>query len=600
MSQGLPIPKVNVLAEGSLVSSSPDWRSAAPGSMHRDDVKGSWQGQMNLRGAHNSLHQRVDSLDSEDYSNRFFQPLLVSDPSDRRIAMANIEELLLQPENEKLLRAHIRSIVRMSTESPFDDIMDGCRNILLRVSREFDHVRIPKPSPGPSRFIPAAIIPPIDTDDPTISRIFQDLFLQVGRVTHTIRILAVHPAHLKRYHMTFSKIMREPGPLPPPWRNYIAILAASRYNCTYLAALQESEFRANSGDPAWLQGVEHAPKKIQNLLTLTALMTHQPWHLTKDHIEPLVKGHDAWSISELVHAMLLISTYVSLAGFLFGCSVTPEIDLEICEDGDSEADVGSPEIGLADDLGDRDGDSEDGMGCTNSDNRERKGSANADTVKLMELLKKGIAEEEGGDNKDKVNDFANAGTDWTTDTSRRNSTSLPGPKNDLSRYTGSVEMRHTDFDVKSKNYNIFLVQEYGWKEHGYELLRRFYPDIADLLDEEFTQTYSMTYNTFSTSTHIDTLPFRRAIWYYVQRVKGMCHDDYNYQEVNLLLNRDVKFFVKKIACMPDSITQHDFDDLGLELRPEEKCHIALLAMESHKQACLLYGLHAVMQYMNRY
>jgi len=245
----------------------------------------------------------------------------------------------------------------------------------------------------------------------------------------------------------------------------------------------------------------------------------------------------------------------------------------------------------------------------------------------MELLKKGIGE--GGENKDKVNDFANAGTDWTTDGSRRNSTSLsrheaslsrhetslPGknndsspacssndfsPSNDLSRYTHEVEMRHSDFDVKSKLYGIFLVQEYGWREHGYELLRRFYPDIADLLDEEFTQTYSMTYNTFSTSTHIDTLPFRRAIWYYVQRVKGMCHDDYNYQEVNLLLNRDVKFFVKKIACIPDSITQHDFDDLGLELRPEEKCHIALLAMESHKQACLLYGLHAVMQYMNRY
>jgi sestrin len=234
----------------------------------------------------------------------------------------------------------------------------------------------------------------------------------------------------------------------------------------------------------------------------------------------------------------------------------------------------------------------------NINNREKRGSANAYTVKLMELLKKGISED--GENKDKVNDFVNAGTESTTENSRRNSTPLPDMRNDLSRYTGSVEMRHYDFDVKSKNYNIFLVQEYGWKEHGYELLRRFYPDIADLLDEEFTQTYSMTYNTFSTSTHIDTLPFRRAIWYYVQRVKGMCHDDYNYQEVNLLLNRDVKFFVKKIACMPDSITQHDFDDLGLELRPEEKCHIALLAMESHKQACLLYGLHAVMQYMNRY
>lgn len=215
--------------------------------------------------------------------------------------------------------------------------------------------------------------------------------------------------------MTFSKIMREPGPLPPQWRNYIAILASSRYNCTYLAALQESEFLANNGDLAWLQGVEHAPKKIQNLLTLTALMAHQPWLLTKEHIEPLVKGHDAWSISELVHAMLLISTYVSLAGFLFGCSVTPEIDLEGDEEGEQEdgsfeftnSDV--PDGGLADDLGDRDGGNGNGVGCTNSNNREKRGSANADTVKLMELLKKGICE--GGENKDKVNDFANAGTD---------------------------------------------------------------------------------------------------------------------------------------------------------------------------------------------
>jgi hypothetical protein len=139
MSQGLPIPKVNVFAERSLVSSSPDWRSAAPGSIHGDDIKGSWQGQMNMRGAHNSLHQRVESLDSEDYSNRFFQPLLVSDPSDRSVAMANIADLLLRPENERLLRAHIRSIVRMSYESPFGDVMDGCRNILVRISREFEH-----------------------------------------------------------------------------------------------------------------------------------------------------------------------------------------------------------------------------------------------------------------------------------------------------------------------------------------------------------------------------------------------------------------------------------------------------------------------------
>ena len=41
--------------------------------------------------------------------------------------------------------------------------------------KEFEHIRIPKPSPGPSRFIPASIITPIDTQDPLISRIFQDV-----------------------------------------------------------------------------------------------------------------------------------------------------------------------------------------------------------------------------------------------------------------------------------------------------------------------------------------------------------------------------------------------------------------------------------------
>lgn len=34
------------------------------------------------------------------------------------------------------------------------------------------------------------------------------------------------------------------------------------------------------------------------------------------------------------------------------------------------------------------------------------------------------------------------------------------------------------------------------------------------------------------------------------------------------------------------------------LRPEERCHINLLALEARRQAALLYGLHAVMLYMS--
>lgn len=211
--------------------------------------------------------------------------------------------------------------------------------------------------------------------------------------------------------------MREPGPLPLHWRNYIAILAASRFNCSYLTALQESEFLINNGESDWLQGVEHSPKKIQNLSTLIALMSHQPWLLTKEHIEKLVKGHDAWSISELVHAMLLVSTYVSLAGFLFGCGVTPEVDLEEDEMEKEVSELGivhsNPYEGAetAAAGGDEGQDKKVGeyVNNTSSGNKEgKRDSTSVDTFKLMELLKRGIAEEES---KDKAKDFANAGTD---------------------------------------------------------------------------------------------------------------------------------------------------------------------------------------------
>jgi len=135
------------------------------------------------------------------------------------------------------------------------------------------------------------------------------------------------------------------------------------------------------------------------------------------------------------------------------------------------------------------------------------------------------------------------------------------------------------------------------KENGFELVRRFLPDASILLDEEFEHIYNMTYNMFAQSTNVDTLPLRKAIWQYVQRTKGMFHDDYNYQEVNVFLNKVSKNFIKKITCDPATLTGNDFNNLGYELKPDEKVHVALLAVESAKQSELLYGLRAVFQHM---
>lgn len=95
------------------------------------------------------------------------------------------------------------------------------------------------------------------------------------------------------------------------------------------------------------------------------------------------------------------------------------------------------------------------------------------------------------------------------------------------------------------------------------------------------------------STNVDTLPFRRAIWYYVLRLYGICHDDYEYKEVNIFLNRSIKAFVKKTVCYPELIDHSDFVHFSPLLLSSEKVHIGLLILEARKQAEIVYGIRSL-------
>jgi sestrin len=55
----------------------------------------------------------------------------------------------------------------------------------------------------------------------------------------------------------------------------------------------------------------------------------------------------------------------------------------------------------------------------------------------------------------------------------------------------------------------------------------------------------MTYNNLADETAVDTSPFRFSLWYYVHRLKGLLHDDYNYRDVNTYMSKGLKTFVKK-------------------------------------------------------
>mmetsp|Transcript_17217 Transcript_17217/g.48458 ORF Transcript_17217/g.48458 Transcript_17217/m.48458 type:complete len:220 (+) Transcript_17217:3-662(+) len=167
-------------------------------------------------------------------------------------------------------------------------------------------------------------------------------------------------------------------------------------------------------------------------------------------------------------------------------------------------------------------------------------------------------------------------------------------------FLGGYTIAHEDFDLKSTEYSIFRFADYSWKEHAFVFIQSFYEGAAEVLEEEFTYTKSLTYNTFYDSENICTVPFRGAIWHYVHRIQGVFHDDYEYREVNEYLGRDLKEFVKDVVCRPETISPARWLQYwalsGLNFRPEEKCHICLLAVESRKQAILLFGISALMEF----
>ena len=87
-----------------------------------------------------------------------------------------------------------------------------------------------------------------------------------------------------------------------------------------------------------------------------------------------------------------------------------------------------------------------------------------------------------------------------------------------------------------------------------------------------------------------------AIWYYVHRLHGIFHDDFDYAQVNKWLTIPMKKFVKQMISWPASITIADVKNIGIGLQVKEKAHAALLVLEARRQVELMYSLRAIMNY----
>uniref|UniRef100_A0A673LPW6 Sestrin-2-like n=1 Tax=Sinocyclocheilus rhinocerous TaxID=307959 RepID=A0A673LPW6_9TELE len=409
-------------------------------------------------------------------------------------------------------------------------------------SQEEAGVDLPQALPsGPSAFIQIEEI----LEEGAAQEVMSEALLSEGRVDHINMMMGLHPTYLTCFLRTQNALLQLDGPLPLSWRHFIIILASARHQCSYLVQHHSSAFLLAGGDESWLRGLHCAPPKIQHLQTLNKLLAHRPWIITQEHIQELVcPGAEArWSLAELIQAIVLMSHAHSLASFVWGCGILPE-----------------PEQ-----SGDQSGSPTESCSARDKSRNQQKWSEAVNEVKL--LMEKMMMVQQQGE------EFTQE--EMVTRFERERTESLLEPADGIT----------------------ITALDYSWEDHGFSLMNRLYGEMAQLLDEKFQVVCALTYHTMAMHSHVDTSTLRKAIWNYIHCIYGIRYDDYNYGDVNQLLERSLKVYVKTVACHPEKTTTRMYFSFWRQFRHSEKVHVNLLLMEARLQAALLYALRAITRYM---
>uniref|UniRef100_A0A8D0FLF2 Sestrin 3 n=1 Tax=Strix occidentalis caurina TaxID=311401 RepID=A0A8D0FLF2_STROC len=405
----------------------------------------------------------------------------------------------------------------------------------------------------------------------------QFLFVKVlasrGRLEAVTQQMGYHPQYLDSFLKTQHYLMHMDGPLPFDCRHYIAIMAAARHQCRYLVNLHVLQFLRAGGDPQWLRGLDFIPPKLRNLNEINKILAHRPWLITKEHIEKLLKISEwSWSLAELVHAVVLLAHCHALASFVFGCG---------CEQDEGLGGRGSLKPSSPGNQCFCEATA--GNGCSQELLRiNRKCSK---TWLLTPAAAGNRAAEHGSD--------LSAGHSPLTDTDGE----VTGATN-LACYMQDPDFGYQDFARRDEDQTqVFRVQDYSWEDHGFSLVNRLYSDIGHLLDEKFRMVDGLQSSAMAKRQGCEPSVFKRGIWNYIHCMFGIRYDDYDYAEVNQLLERMLKVYIKTVTCYPEKTNPEMFDRFWKQFKHSEKVHVNLLILEARMQAELLYALQAITQYM---
>ncbi|PAA52003.1 hypothetical protein BOX15_Mlig003546g3 [Macrostomum lignano] len=460
-----------------------------------------------------------------------------------------------------------------------------------------------------------------------------DQFHEWHRSCNMFHVMAYHPEYLDIFLRFHNCLLRSAGPVGYAERHYLALMAASRHRCAYLAHLHAAEFIHLNGDESWLRGLEHASPKMQKLGQLCRLVAHRPWEITSDILRPLLTGADSLSQSELVHCMCILAHFTALAGFVAGTGVRPEIDSPLghtyrSQSGESlyqQQQQQQQQNFLQSSCNSTSGNLTTGhLPSSTSPTPSSPGiDPNQRVLDLMNAIKDIDDETEGGEalpeeqliRRFECIEAETAGLPcFHRSVSREqqqqqqqqqmllrqqqqqqlNSQELIAAE--LANFCQEPGYAYKDFllaKADNKQLRSFRIQDYSWEEDGCCLVDRYLPSIGYELNERFETSFNLTYLTMGMNTNVETAPFRRAVWYYVHSIFGIRHDDYDYHLINRMLSIELKKYCKLVACAPEQVTMGHYRSAMPGFKHSEKVHVNLVIMDARVQACLLYSLRAL-------
>ena len=382
---------------------------------------------------------------------------------------------------------------------------------------------------------------------------------------------------LTYYQKTFNTLMGEDGILSQEWKSYIAIMAAATMENKFFMRILEENFLVVGGDETWLiAGLDVLPFKLKALSTINALLAHQPSKISCEEISKLKRF---WNLDELTEALLIMIQIHKMCRIEDCCKLWTNFTNRNINNGGSTTSSGKELLNEMEEV-------------------------TIDSITQEELLRKMEEvnlDETANENKPFIFNVDSIKQEsFTSIESSKDSTKIPDSLLDTA-FNKHLSQENEKFSVDGPEHNMvcsFL--DFNWSDNGSYILQNLYPSGVQSIDEEITYIIELTSNSLGEKPLSCTSQIRRAIIYYIEKLFGYYHEDYNYANINKLLdingNKYTKF-IKNFCFYPNRITAKELKEMTKVFKYEEIMHIILLIGEVKARTQLIYVSKAVNEVM---